>query len=55
MFVMWVVSVVVFSVLILMVVFLLLGICYKMLCYEKMRIVEMKSGVEIRLLSDKLF
>lgn len=48
-------SVVAPSVLILTVVFLSLGICYKMSRYEKMRIVEMKSGVETRSPSDKLF
>ena len=48
-------SVVAPSVLILTVVFLSLGICYKMSRYEKMRLMEMKSGVKTRSPSDKLF
>ena len=48
-------SVVAPSVLILTVVFLALGMCHKMSRYEKMRIMELESGVRTRSTSDKLF
>lgn len=48
-------SVVAPSVLILTVVFLSLGMCHKMSRYEKMRIMELESGVRTRSTSDKLF